>query len=1432
MALEDQRYDRMTAKSSLLVLPMQSRSAPSSPLLESLNARDALLKSRLTEKILTLNDEVLDKLTQQPTFSLFVQSAFNRTFATLPTPLDVISTFIKVGADTLLPSQLSNTGTLTPMLPTLMEAVAQRIVSNTPTTYTHRAVSFHLTLSTEDEAEPVTGLTADAFADFLNTLASGLDTQFNAYLDEFWSGPVNPTDVRTCKEWVAEKHLEIMKTEVALLKADGVLEASDELLLIQLTQHPDALSRAALPGYRPCAYGLAIKDKLSTDIPLYGAFVITSRDQNDTTVHPEADRPAPQVRDIDVGANVGSVMLFLPGSGFERFDSLASLDRELHRRLNSPLEFPGIVELMEEKDRATGLAFHKQASTSDQFRYIEKLESIFTYSLDSLYVQLQAQFTWMVAHYQRQKDDIDSAHLPASLDRVADFARAFDATGVLTARVRKQIQLDLRQFLKDATLTEKQEWEAAVRDYSDYLLTLDTAGGLPSLSQYSDRQTLLAYSNDQLRQELEAEYGLTLNPDEIIVHTKSYVTRQAGAYVVGSKPLPPEDGSKVFKSRKRTLTQLALENVEWIDLNFINFSKLTNKDQTPFTALSVTQVKDLVRKVNIGDSYDRFLKERLMTSEAAKIEQQRFMKVMALQMRVDALEAKISRDFLPDRLDRGFNWIMSVLAEPTDNDKRRKVEEHRITVSSLRLRGERVRGVLVFSTASQSVASKVVYSPQASGGRLFHEYADASSMHRDFINHSAWREYLIERTALSARIRVRSVLNGGAGESVIALTRIADNFLEEAYAIEASTIINDAGAQSTSTQEANVASTTTLVTAALDVASMFFPVKIMLPIGLSRSILSVINAVEAAQLGDREAAAHYVVRALGELLGAVIDGAVGVGTGTVRSTPALHPSPSGLDPKLSLAKKPEGITALAGWESHQIYVRDVVEPNTFQAPQHFLLENSRWYSIRRDSDAEIWRLRDPRRAQGTYKGEPLYRNSRGTWEIRSPGVSGEGLGLLGGAPTPTAAQRALMDLFPYLDPEQTRHVFSSFVFPASRVQEFEMALVHHLRTSLSVPSGFQHYLFLVTPEQFIARVRGRRPSSTLTPSPIEPTPGPSRLANRQPRLSRPDEHRFVEWGQTLDTRTLAAVPERSQIWRSTAPQAGAAAPEYILIDGRHYAVLPGGSTQTGAVLVPNNLRYSRFIDFEDILHYNLFDQPRPVGYSASLSTWMIGFVPFRRTLTAYIREAFSFFSDRSARQIAEALFTNTNPTGLSSDGYSRMLNTIRDWRTWSTRPSLTQSDPLLLLHRHPLAHNQNFWTLTPSPNRFTLLELNTSRVPGNLAAQAFLQQNDVTTRALMATILRSSGYEVFEHAAQNHFLFRRLGHTTVYWLSLRRTPSNSLAYRNYIEPSPQRNSFQNLPIGLRAMASLAHANGDFVPLIGVLRVNRRAHVVTPFIFMP
>ncbi|WP_163007201.1 hypothetical protein, partial [Pseudomonas viridiflava] len=97
--------------------------------------------------------------------------------------------------------------------------------------------------------------------------------------------------------------------------------------------------------------------------------------------------------------------------------------------------------------------------------------------------------------------------------------------------------------------------------------------------------------------------------------------------------------------------------------------------------------------------------------------------------------------------------------------------------------------------------------------------------------------------------------------------------LEEAYQTEASAVINDANAQTISTQETNLESAKTILPTAFDPATMVLPVKIMLPIGLARSMLSIIDAVEAAQVGDRAGAAESIVRAVGELVGAVIDGA-------------------------------------------------------------------------------------------------------------------------------------------------------------------------------------------------------------------------------------------------------------------------------------------------------------------------------------------------------------------------------------------------------------------------------------------------------------------------------------------------------------------------------------------------------------------------------
>ncbi|NVZ73179.1 dermonecrotic toxin domain-containing protein [Pseudomonas costantinii] len=1430
---------------------MQHTSPLSTPLVTTLNARGTRLQTRLTQKILTLNTEIIERLKQQPTFARFVQDAFDNWFTALPAPIDLNGTFIKIAsstADTQTQEPAPNQGASSastlgeashPLLPNLMDAVVERIVRKTAASYATHPTTFHRSANGQTGNAPVLGLTPQAFDSFLDTLADTLAIRFKAHMEQFWNTPLSASDTRTCKQWLAQKRLELMKAEVELLKVDGVLDTPAELLLAHVARYPDALSRWTLSGYRPCAYGLAVKDTLSTDIPLYGALVLTARDQDDAKVNPDTLVNAPQVRELAPQVNVGQVLLYLPTSGFEAFDSLASLDLELHRRLNSPLEFADILALMSENDRASGLAFHQQQNASDQFRYVERLESIFSHSLDSLCERIDKDFTWMVAHYQRQANELDITQLPASLDRVTHFARIFDAEGSLVARQKKKVQRQLKQFLKSAGADDKQQWEDAVRDYTDELQKLYEQDGLPSLAQFSNRASLLSYSNKQLRNILEAEHGLTVDPDTIIVHTKTYANRPTGSYVPGGKPHPSAPGAPVFTPRTLTLTELALENIEWLDLNFIRFSRLTDTAQAPYTALTVVQVKDLVRTLNIGDSYEQFLKARLITSQEAQATQQCYTQVMALQLRVDALEAKIAGDFLPDRLDRGYQWVMSLLAGPVDDDKRRKVEEHRVIVSCLKLRGERVRGVLVFSSASQSVASRVVYTPKSKTGRLFHEYPDASAMHRDFINHSAWHDYLIERVGLSAQPRIRSVLKGGARDTVIALTRIADNFLEEAYQTEASAVINDANAQSTSTQEADYESTTTLVTAALDIATMILPVKVMLPIGLARSILSVINAVEAAQVGDRVGAAESIVRALGELVGAVIDGAAAGARSATKQI--LRNRTNRLDPKLSLSEKPKGVSLLKGWEEQHIYVRDIAESGTYQAPQHFLLENSRWYSIRRDNDALVWRLRDPRRAPSAYPGAPLFRNAQGLWEIRSPH-----LGLHGGAPIPSAAERALMDLFPYLDLAQARRVFDSFVFPRQRELELQMSLVQHLRSSSQLPAHTQY--LSMTPERFRARLAGRDLPGSWPAIPVEPNPGPSRAPTGQPTASaaqplRPAHERFVDWGQTLAADSLEAVPGRSGVWRRRNAVLDQALQEYIRIDNRYYPILRGDNTaavqSARAVLVPNDRPCTTFLQFEEILHHTPFEQPRIVEYNLPLNTWLIApQVPFQRPITRHLGNIFRNFTPQTLVRLGAALFNYANPTGLNAPGYALLINSLSDWSNWAARTAAglgnpspgVLGDPLSLLPRLQRTPNQNTWPLDLT-EQFNIVRFRTDQVPPTLTVNASQMPTNATARDLMRALLVNSHYEVFDSVYPTELIFRRENQPTVYWMTILRTYTPEVSTRYYNPDVPTQANLRHQHSALREMVIEARDNGNLMVLNGGLQFGEGS-ALSPFIFRP
>jgi hypothetical protein len=1394
---------------------------PLSPtsMMRQLSSTDTRLQTTLRQKLSTLNIEMAEGLQQQPTFHSFVQHEFDQDFPGLTPRLDLRRAFIESHETPSSQTPQDVMQEAMPLLPSLMDTVVQRIVGNQASIHASRQTRFYRASDTGDDLEPVTELTPETFDTFLDRLATGLASHYKHYLETFWVRPRGLTDSRTHKQWLVDTRTEQLKTEVALLKTDKLLSAAGDALFSKVLRYPDALARQALGGYRPCVYGLALKDGASAEIPLYGAFVLTSRDPEDAQVTWENDPEPPRVRPIEPGASVGNVVLFSPENGLEEFDSLASLDRELHRRLNHAIEFTSVLALMAEKDQPRGLALHREGKEGDQVKYLERLDSPFSYGIESQCLQIQENVTSVVVRYQAQGVQADMAQLPESLDRVANLVRAFDASGVLSSRVKKRCQAQLKAFFKEANQADKDAWNAAREDYYSELANLPESDGLPSLAQFSDKSTLLAYSNAQLRLVLTAEYALELNPDDITVHTKEPYVPPIVFVPGGAAPAPREPGQPLYKTRSRTLTELGLENVGGMDLNFTNFSWMTDKAGKPYEELTPEQVKDLVRTVNVGESYDAFLKDRLITSSGAIAQKQTYARVMARQLRLDAIEARITGDFLPDRLARGFNWVQAVLDAPVDSDQRKQVEGHRVLVQSLKLRGQRVRGVLMFRTAASAAGgSIVVYTPQAPGGRVFHEYVD-ERLSSDFINNSSWRDYLLGRVEKAHQPQVSAVLRGRGDLSMIHMARIADNIFEEAYEVEANFAINDAGAQSATTRETNVETGITVATTALDIAAMVLPIKVMLPIGLARSLFSIFNAVEAAQLGDRTAAAHHVVRALGEFIGALVDGAIGARSGAVGSAAKSR----GLNPEMAFRKKPNGLVPLEGWEGNGIYYKT---SKGEASKQYFLNDQQHWYSILDDGDQQVWRIRDARKlTQHHYS--PIRQDATGRWDIGTHPTAGG----TGGNPP----DRVLMDLYPFLGPAQARRVFDSFNFPRGREIEFELSLVHHLRSGTAL-DVFNPYL-MVTPERLLLRLRGLDMQGTLVdapvagpsrPRPVEPIPGPSRPRPEVPRPVRPPNERFADWGQTLDpaelqlqilnTAQLPAPNIELGIYRRLRGDRRLIGQEYVKIDEHYYPILPAGGPRRGVMefMHDPNLRPETFEQFEFLLGTDLFNQPRRMTFNADLSRWLHSFeLPFRKTIVGYVAEAFPMFTATSQRRVARALFNRANPNGASAWGMVALQRTLASWLINSrpTRAHATLGDPLSLLPVTGRSVGGN-WPLNDWPGHYRVLQFRTDPVAAHMRS-ATLSGSFGPLREMMIEVLVRSGYRVVDSPRlATELIFNRAGSSTVYCLTLRRTAGNSVSALQYTAPNVGL-----MEVATQNLVNQARASRNFIELVGGLRVH-------------
>lgn len=1405
------------------------------PLITPLTVKDAPQQVALRAQLLVLNRQIAEQFQSPPTFHSFVQHEFEQAFPTLSPSLDVRHGFIQL-PETAPPQAAAEAppATQVVLLPTLLDAVVQRIVSNRPSTYMSRTVTLLRLPAAGEELQPLNGVTSAGLDKFLDRLAAELTLKYSAFLEAFWARPRSLTDARTQKQWWVHTHTELLKTEVALLAADRLLSPATQEVFAQVLRYPQAEARQALRADRPCVYGVALSGgPASADLTLRGAFVLTAKDPEQTVVRQAQETQPAQVRPVDTSMNLGTVLLFLPTLGLEAFDSLASLDRELHRRLNHPVEFTRFLECMAQTEQPQGLALHRQLKDTGQVVYREWLNDPFNQTVESRCQLMLDNFTSTIIRYQAQGEQDEMNHLPQVLDRVMDPGALFSAAGVLVGREIKRGQAQLRTFLLDALPADKAAWRAAMADYCDVLSNLPDADGLPSLAQYSDRPTLLAYANQQLRIRLKADYELDINPDDILVHTQEPYIPPIVTVPGAPAPAAREPGTPLFQHRSRTLSELALDNVGGLDFNFTHFSRLSEntrekpddallpedfKPAAPYDGLTLQQVKDLVRTVNVGHSYDTFLKDCLITSPGARAQKHRYGQVLLKQLRLDAIEAKINGDFLPDRLARGFNWVQVVLDQPVESDQREHVEGNRILVQHLKLRGNRVRGVLLFCSAAIGVGSIVVYTPQAPGGRVFHEYAKDRLM-TDFVMNSSWRDYLLGRVERAFEPQVRAVLKGRGDVSMVSMGRIGNDLFEEAYEVEANFAINDAGAQSKSTQQINVDTGLTVTTVAVDILSMVLPVKIMLPIGLARSLFSVFNAGEALDIGDRAGAAHYFVRSLGELIGALLDGAVGA------RTPVVSPRPHLLPAEMALRQKPDGVVPLAGWEGKGVYHH---APTAEAAAHYFLNEGARWYSIIDDGDKAAWRLRDARKLT-QYHYSPIRQNASGQWEIGAHPFGG----LKGGNPP----ERALMNLYPRLDEFQARQVFESFNFPAGREIEFCLALVQNLRLSLSTVA-FEPYLNVSVmrfqwrlagldlpdvPVEVPVAVGASRPRPVeLQPAPVVPRPIP---VTPEVVPVRALNERFIEWGRNIDIAELEVVDTTRGIFRRVAGDQRALGQEYIKMDQRYFTILRRDLAKPNQVMLHDPEQpIMNFVQMEELLRSGIYNQPRQARFASSDGLWVVSSdVSLKKPITTYVRESFALLTTRSQGTLALALFNRVNLRRVTQSGMNSMIRTLRDWQLWLDVPHARLANPFSLLPRTRLT-TDHYWYLMSPPGSYSRLDFRSEPVAA-LLANALAPGADGRLAALMSEVLTRCRYNVLSgYDVPGELLFRRPGDVRMYWLRLRRVVGDRMADDGRFYPYM---SLMDEPT--RALVAQAQAGNNVVALVGGIHLTTA--IASPQIFM-
>ncbi|WP_372240670.1 dermonecrotic toxin domain-containing protein [Pseudomonas sp. PB120] len=374
-----------------------------------------------------------------------------------------------------------------------------------------------------------------------------------------------------------------LRSELKLRGVSRTLGTTEQAIIKTVLDTPVHLQRAALNGFLPEVFSLALKAGAAvTPVKLASCFVLTERGGLDP-VHS------------------GKAILWTPALGFEAFKALTPLLSELERRLKDETHRLTLLENLARSERNPGVAYVLAPLQTVHGHFLDHLQKPFVH-LDPTDVPRALATALAPAPLTSLLNLVALREPLTGLRRATDIAQSLTTQQKLPAWLAKA---PLKELILHAELL--QQYVHNVKDDEDYL------SGIRSLQRTA---------HHELEKQLKAD-RFNIDPDKVQIEISA---------------------SPRSASSTQTLTDFALTHLKDLDPILI---KLTSLDATVIPeGMDERYIKDLVRNLKPGEHQQKILSDALADTSANAARRKRFYTQLPWQLmhhaHVEKLQERLS----------------------------------------------------------------------------------------------------------------------------------------------------------------------------------------------------------------------------------------------------------------------------------------------------------------------------------------------------------------------------------------------------------------------------------------------------------------------------------------------------------------------------------------------------------------------------------------------------------------------------------------------------------------------------------------------------------------------------------------------------------------------------------------------------------------------